>query len=458
MFMFAIFLLGISMIAFEDRVGVNKAATALLMCVALWSILIAGGRVDPTNEGFKAFLLANPLLQSQTEFVQGQQFLSARLVEHLGDVSTTLFFVLAALMIVETVDKYGGFKEMTSYLATGHKRSLLWTLTLSAFFFSALLDNLAAAIVLITVLSKLVPDKTDRMKYACMIVIACNAGGSWSPIGDVTTLILWQGGRISASHQMLHLILPALANLLVPVSLAHFFLFKKGAQLRALAPAQDDTLLAQLPPHARRNVFIIGVASLVLVPVYQIFLGIPAFLGAIIGLALLWLYTDLLFARHKEAIKAADNLHIVKLLHQTDFATILYFLGVLLSVAALQVSGLLATLGEKLTERIADMEILALIIGICSSFLDNVALVAASMGMYPIDASHALSPMAADGSFWTFLAYTAVTGGSLLIIGSATGVTVMGVEKIGFGYYLKRFTPLALLGYLAGAAVYFLIH
>lgn len=446
-----IFVLGILGIAFEEQIKINKTATALLTCVLLWAILLIDTSVASRTEGFLQYV-AHATGGGDTEV---SDYLSLRLTEHLGDVSGTLFFVLCSMVLVSTIDSYGGFKSVASIVATTNKRSLLWRVALASFFFSAFLDNLAASIVIIAVLRKLVPDTTDRMKYACMSIIACNAGGSWSPIGDVTTLLLWNNGRITPYYQIFHLIIPALISLVVPTILAHFFLFKKGVKLRQRPNVPEDEMYDILPHRARIVVFILGILSLMLVPIWQTFFDVPAFMGVIFGLVLVWIYTELMFSRYKKRLREATTLRMTEQLNNNaDLTTIFYFLGILMSVAALIEGGQLAAASTQVTKLIPSTGLLATIIGVLSSMLDNVALVAAVLGMYPVDASGALSPFVLNGSFWVFLAYCAVNGGSLLIIGSATGVTVMGLEGISFGYYLKRFSLLALSGYLAGALAY----
>lgn len=446
-----IFVLGILGIAFEEQIKINKTATALLTCVLLWAILLIDTSVASRTEGFLQYV-AHATGGGDTEV---SDYLSLRLTEHLGDVSGTLFFVLCSMVLVSTIDSYGGFKSVASIVATTNKRSLLWRVAFASFFFSAFLDNLAASIVIIAVLRKLVPDTTDRMKYACMSIIACNAGGSWSPIGDVTTLLLWNNGRITPYYQIFHLIIPALISLVVPTLLAHFFLFKKGVKLRQRPNVPEDEMYDILPHRARIVVFILGILSLMLVPIWQTFFDVPAFMGVIFGLVLVWIYTELMFSRYKKRLREATTLRMTEQLNNNaDLTTIFYFLGILMSVAALIEGGQLAVASTHVTKLIPSTGLLATIIGVLSSVLDNVALVAAVLGMYPVDASGALSPFVLNGSFWVFLAYCAVNGGSLLIIGSATGVTVMGLEGISFGYYLKRFSLLALSGYLAGALAY----
>lgn len=459
-----IFVLGIVGIALEDKIRVNKAAIALFMAISMWLILMLDAYnifIDHGSPLFHHFIANNPEVASLPIHEQFVHFISdTNIVYHLGNVSETLFFVMCSMLIVDIIDKHGGFRSMAGYLATVNKRKLLWNISITTFFFSALLDNLAAAIVIMAILRKLVPDRTDRLKYACMVVIAANAGGCWSPIGDVTTILLWVGKNITAWHQISTLILPALVNLFVPLTIAHFWLFKKGSKLRI--PGEDDIEndIPDIPRHAQRTIFVIGVLSLALVPVFQIVTGLPPFLGVLTGLTILWIYTDLMYSRVR--IKEVQKLRIPRLFSNVDLATVFFFLGILMSVGALETSGHLAIMSNFLDTHLHEPYLISFLIGILSSAIDNVALVAATIGMYPIaDVSAELSTYAqffvTDGGFWTFLAYCGVTGGSILIIGSATGVTVMGIEKISFMYYLKRFTPLALAGYLSGAGVYMLL-
>ena len=450
-----IFILGILAIAFEEQIKINKTATALLTCVLLWSILLINTDIASVTEGYQTWLKA--VSQVQPDELAVSDYLSFKLNHHLGDVSSTLFFVLCSMVLVNTIDSYGGFKSVAEIVVTENKRRLLWRVALASFFFSAFLDNLAAAIVIIAVLRRLVPDQTDRMKYACLSIIACNAGGSWSPIGDVTTLLLWNSGRITPYYQIFHLIQPSFFNMLEPTLLAHFFLFKKGVKLRKPSDVETDELMDILPRRARFIVLGLGIASLMLVPIWQTFFDVPAFMGVIFGLVLVWIYTELMFSAHKRRLREASSLRMTTLLNHSDLTTIFYFLGILMSVAALIEGGQLLIAAGHVSEAIPNTGILAVLIGVLSAMLDNVALVAAVLGMYPVDVSGAVTPFIVNGSFWVFLAYCAVTGGSLLIIGSATGVTVMGLEKISFGYYLKRFSLLALAGYIAGAIVYQLI-
>ena len=455
-----IFIGGIIAIALEDKIKINKAATALFMAISLWMILMFDAYnifVERSNPLFEEFLMQNPEMTNLPAKDQFINFITNRsIVYHLGNVAETLFFVMCSMLIVDIVDKHGGFRSVTGYIRTSNKRKLLWYISFATFFFSALLDNLAAAIVIMAVLRKLVPDRTDRLKYACMVIIAANAGGSWSPIGDVTTILLWVGKNVTAMHQISHVFIPALVNMLVPLSIAHFWLFKKDARLRVMSEEEAaDEFIPEIPNHSRRVIFVIGVLSLALVPVFQMLTNLPPFLGVLLGLVILWIYTDVMYSRLH--VHESEKLRITQLLPNIDLATIFFFLGILMAVGALETSGQLGIMSAYLDKHVHEPYLISFVIGALSSCVDNVA-----MGMYPIVQQTAdLAPYAqffvSDGGFWTFLAYCAVTGGSILIIGSATGVTVMGLEKIDFMYYTKRFSILALIGYICGAAVYMLL-
>ena len=287
-----IFVAGILAIALEDKIKINKAATALFMAISLWMILMFDAYnifVERSNPLFAEFLMQNPDMANLSAKDQFINFITNRsIVYHLGNVAETLFFVMCSMLIVDIVDKHGGFRAVTGYIRTSDKRKLLWYISFATFFFSALLDNLAAAIVIMAVLRKLVPDRTDRLKYACMVIIAANAGGSWSPIGDVTTILLWVGKNVTAMHQIVHVFVPALINMLVPLTIAHFWLFKKGSQLRVMSEEEAaDEFIPEIPTHSRRVIFIIGVLSLALVPVFQMLTNLPPFLGVLLGLVIL---------------------------------------------------------------------------------------------------------------------------------------------------------------------------
>ncbi len=379
----------------------------------------------------------------------GSRALPETMSQHLGDVSETLFFVMASMVIIDLVDVHGGFGVMIPIISTRNKRFFLWIIAFLTFFLSALLGNLATVIIIISLLRKIIPEAADRMIYACMVIIAANAGGSWSPIGDVTTLLLWTGKNISAGHQVVHVFPASLVMMLIPL-IVTTFMFKKNT---FIAPTCPDARKPRLSRHIRTRLLVIGLASFILVPVLQTRLGIPPFMTALAGVVALWVYTDILYSgKHNATIQ---KLRVDSTFSRIDMSTILFFLGILMSVAALRTGGQLADMSKFLDTHVGQPELISFILGLCSSFLDNVALVAGTIGMYPLAGSGAFM---SNGVFWTFLAYCAVTGGSILIIGSAAGVTVMGMEKIRFGYYLKRFSLLALLGYIGGAAVFLCLN
>jgi Na+/H+ antiporter NhaD/arsenite permease-like protein len=464
--MLIVFILGIIGIALEEKMRINKTAIALLMCIMLWLMLMFGAHtilVERENPGFAAFVksehIATLSIQEQiTNYLTEESF-----VPHLGDVAQILFFVMCALLIVHIVDKHGGFVAIARFIRTEKKRRLLWYIGFSTFFFSALFNNLAAAIILIAILRKLVPNKTDRIKYACVIILAANAGGSWSPIGDIATLLLWTEGNITPLHQISRLFLPALANLLVMLTITHFWLFKKNDVLRQKSElTRDDLYIEHIPHKSRITIFWIGISSLALVPVFQSLTHLPAFLCVLLGLVFLWIYTDLMYGKIND-IRDSSKLRIDKLSHAVDLPTILFFLGILMSVAALNVGGQLAMFADFLSKHIGHPYLINIVIGGVAPIMDNVALVAASIAMFPVqEASADLTPylhyFTVDGGFWTLLAYCAVAGGNILIFGSATGVAIMGMEKISFGYFLKRFTPLAIVGYFVGIGVFLLMN
>ncbi|MDR2499219.1 MAG: sodium:proton antiporter NhaD [Tannerellaceae bacterium] len=462
-----VFVAGIVCIAMEDKLHVNKAAIALVMAIVLWMLLMFDAYnifVSRGNEFFSNFLETNPDMVGLSHREQFIHFISNRaIIYNLGSVTETLFFVMSAMLIVDLVDKHGGFLPITEFIATTNKRKLLWMICITVFLFAPLLDNMAAAIVVMAVLRKLVIDRGDRLKYACMIVIAANAGGSFSPIGDVTTILLWVGKNTTPVHQITHLFMPALACMLVPLIIGTFVLFRKGEKLRAANYDERvvDEFIPTIPAQARITILSIGVLSLALVPVFQNLTNLPPFLGVLFGLAVLWFYTDIMYSRMRH-LRESRKMRVITLLPNVDLATIFFFLGILMSVGALETSGHLALMSGFLDKYIHQPYLISFVIGLMSSGVDNVALVAATMGMYPIQVGADLSEYAqnfvADGGFWTFLTYCGVTGGSLLIIGSATGVIVMGMEKVEFTYYIKRFSLLALAGYISGAIVYMMLH
>lgn len=425
--MTGIFLLGIILIAMEDRIGINKSAIALVMSASLWLIASFGGVPLYGEQGF---------------------------TQQLGDVSETLFFVMGALVIVELVDTHGGFRVISNRITTSKKRTLLYIVCILTFFISAMLDNIATAVIMIALLRKFVPTQRERWIYASMVIIAANAGGAFSPVGDVTTILLWTRGNLTPMHQIMTLFIPALISMLVPLFIVSRYFFKKDEPLDESVPIRiENANLPEVSRKSRLTILALGVGTMIMVPILQKWTALPPFMLIITGVAILWIYTDIMYGK-LSSMEEDEKLRVDNILSRIDMGTIMFFLGILMSVAALKVSGQLDIVGGFLETTISNPLLVSFTIGVMSSFVDNVALVAATQGMYPLAD---VGIYAANSEFWTFLAYTAVTGGSLLIIGSATGVTVMGLEKISFIYYLKRFSLIALAGYLAGAAAYLLI-
>jgi Na+/H+ antiporter NhaD/arsenite permease-like protein len=413
-----IFVLGYAAIAAEHTIRINKAASALITGILCWTV----------------FAL-NAADTHQPAHIAG---------EYLGELAGILFFLMGAMTIVELIDAHDGFEVITSGIKTTNKRKLVWIVGFLAFFLSAVLDNLTTTIVLLSMLRIIVPDKKDRLLFAGLVVIAANAGGAWSPIGDVTTTMLWIGGQITASSIILQTFLPSLVCFLVPA-----FIISRQVNGNAVRDEVDETQLTSTP-RERNIVFGVGLSSLLFVPVFKTITHLPPYMGVMLGLGAMWVITELIHHEKDEAEKGV--LSVNHALRKIDTPSILFFLGILLAIAALQATGTLTQLAGKLDTAIGNISIITLVIGLLSAIVDNVPLVAAAQGMYGLD------QYPTGHFFWEFLAYCAGTGGSCLIIGSAAGVAAMGLEKIEFFWYLKKIGWLALLGYLAGAGAFLLQH
>lgn len=411
-----LFILGYAAIAFEHQIRINKSASALITGVLCWTIyILMGNDAHLINEQF---------------------------TQHISEFSGILFFLMGAMTIVELIDAHDGFDVITSRIKTNDKRKLLWIIAIITFFLSAALDNLTTAIVMVSLLRKIIKDKEDRLLFIGIVIIAANAGGAWSPIGDVTTTMLWIGGQISAVNIIYKLFIPSLICLLIPLLILSFRL--KGNIIRPAV--KEDGSLYPTSKNERNVVFFLGLGVLVLVPVFKTITHLPPFMGVLGGLGLLWIVTEIIHSEKDDEDK--DVLSVVHALRRIDVPSILFFLGILIAIASLQSTGVLADLARYMDEKIGNLNIIVPLIGILSAIVDNVPLVAASMGMYDIN----IYPQ--DSYIWEFLAYCAGTGGSILIIGSAAGVAAMGMEKINFIWYLKKIAGLALLGYIAGAICY----
>ena len=427
-----VFVVGYICIATESLLKINKAAIALLMCVACWTLLMtAPGSFYPS-------IAPDGLLGHISEVIE----------HHLGDAAGTLFFLMGAMTIVEIVDSNGGFNFVRDALKTRSKRKLMWRVAFMTFFLSAILDNLTTSIVMIMVLRKLVQSRGDRLIYAALIVISANSGGAFSPIGDVTTIMLWIKGVITTQGVLTEIFIPSLVSMVIPAFILQYSLSGKFDKSQNL-PAAD---VSQFTKRQRDIIFWLGVGGLVFVPIFKTITHLPPFMGILLVLGVLWTVTEIFHHNTSEDDTMAKR--VSDLLSRIDLSTIMFFLGILMAVAVLQEIGVLTRLGEGLNETFNGNHYLVTgIIGVLSSIVDNVPLVAGCMGMYPVQP---VGDMAVDGIFWQLLAYCAGVGGSMLIIGSAAGVVVMGLEKITFGWYMKKITWIAFVGYLAGILCYWL--
>ena len=431
----AVFVIGYFFIAIESVTRINKAAIALLMFVGCWTLFM----IDPS-----AYL-------AQAVGDQTAQAVSAVIEHHLGSTATTLFFLMGAMTIVELVDQSGGFNFVRGMLRTSSKRSLLWRIAFLTFFLSAILDNLTTSIVMVMILRKLVSDQRDRFIYASLVIVAANSGGAFSPIGDVTTIMLWNKALVTAPGVIKEIFIPSLVSMLLPAYLLSLHL--KGELVYVDKEVQGCSQ-NELTERQRKLVFCIGVGGLIFVPIFKSITHLPPFVGILLVLGVLWTVTEL-FYRHLAhgGCHSGTQKRVSNMLSRIDMSTILFFLGILMAVACLEVIGVLTQLGTGLnTVFNGDHFLVTGIIGVLSSIVDNVPLVAGCMGMYPMAAA---GDFAQDGIFWQLLAYCAGVGGSMLIIGSAAGVVVMGLEKITFGWYMKHITWIVFVGYLAGILCYY---
>ncbi len=428
--MIAVFVLGYLAIALEHPIKIDKAASALFTGMVIWVILVFSSH--------------------------GAHEANESLVHHLFDISSILFFLLGAMTIVEVVDTHNGFSIITDRIKTRDPVRLAWIIGFVTFFLSAALDNLTTSIVMISLLRKLVPDQKTRWLFGGLIIIAANAGGAWSPIGDVTTTMLWIKGQLpDAAGFIKNLLLPSLATLIIPLIILTFSLRKSKL---VIAPKVDqelsqEELKLQATRQERLRVFLLGIGGLLFVPFFKQITHLPPFMAMMFSLSVLWISTEIM--HRKKPSDFRSKMSVLHILRRIDTASILFFLGILMAVAGLQEAGHLAQLAMALDQSIGNIYGINILIGLLSAIIDNVPLVAAAQGMYEIAET---GPFAANGNFWDFLAYCAGTGGSCLIIGSAAGVAVMGLEKIDFIWYLKKISFLALAGYFAGAGVYLLMH
>lgn len=451
-----IFVVGYILIALEHPLKVDKTATALVLGMLLWILYALGsGSIVPvvSGEHFQRFLADNPSLAGESTAHQALEYvLNIDIIEHLGDITQTLLFLIGAMTIVELIDVHGGFRVITDRINTRNKRKLLWIIAFTTFFMSAILDNLTTSIVMILLLRKLISDKQERWLYAGAIVLAANSGGAWSPIGDVTTIMLWVKGNVTAPTLLSYVLLPSLVSMIVPILLISR---KLKGELESQQPFVTEN--RYISRTERNTIFYLGVGGLIFVPVFKSITHLPPFVGILLVLGVLWIFTEIFY--NSKMLESAKELRLPKVVSRIDMPSILFFLGILMAVAVLQATGILAEMAGYLDREIHNVYLINVILGICSSIVDNVPLVAGVMGMYPVadpGATGYAANFVIDGTFWELLSYCAGVGGSLLIIGSAAGVIAMGLEKISFGWYLKNFTWLALIGYLSGVGVYLL--
>jgi Na+/H+ antiporter NhaD/arsenite permease-like protein len=435
-----VFCVGYLFIALESVTKVNKAAVALLMFVVCWTLFM----IDPGSylPGFSGQELINKA--------------GTAITEHLGDTSTTLFFLMGAMTIVEIVDQNGGFNWVRGVMKSKGKRTLLWRIAFLTFFLSAILDNLTTSIVMIMILRKLVKEHKDRIIYASLVIIAANSGGAFSPIGDVTTIMLWNKGVITALGVLSEITIPSIVSMVIPAFILQYSLHGDLEDIDS-PDAPVETEEQELGHRQRAAVFCIGVGGLMFVPVFKGITGLPPFVGIMLVLSVLWIATELFYRNLSTSYEThGTKKRVVNLLHRIDMSTILFFLGILMAVASLEQTGVLTSIGKGLNIAFdGNHYAVTGIIGVLSSIVDNVPLVAGCMGMYPVAPT---GDMAVDGIFWQLLAYCAGVGGSMLIIGSAAGVVVMGLEKITFGWYMKHVSWIAALGYLGGIFCYWIMR
>lgn len=430
----AVFCIGYLLIAIESVTKINKAAIALLMFVFCWTLFM----IDPGE--YIAGAVGEMKALAVSEVME----------KHLGSTATTLFFLMGAMTIVELVDQNGGFNFVRDMLKTRSKRKLLWRIAFMTFILSAVLDNLTTSIVMVMILRKLVESKKDRLIYAALVVISANSGGAFSPIGDVTTIMLWNKGLVTAAGVIMEIFIPSLVSMLVP---AYILSLSLNGKLEVSDFSQNERVDNHLTEVQRKTVFFLGVGGLVFVPIFKTITHLPPFVGILLILGLLWTITEIFYANLAlPEEQGGMQKRVTNMLSRIDMGTILFFLGILMAVACLETIGALELLGDGLNTTFnGNYYLVTGIIGVLSSIVDNVPLVAGCMGMYPVAAT---GDMAVDGIFWQLLAYCAGVGGSMLIIGSAAGVVVMGLEKISFGWYMKKITWIAFVGYLAGILIY----
>lgn len=440
-----IFVIGYVAIALEHPLRINKAASALLTAVLCWTFYAWNvGSMIPQGNIPSWFVESLPGTHSSDHAQLALEYLlEGQLAKSLGEVSGVLFFLLGAMTIVELVDAFEGFSIITNRIRASSRIQLLWIVSLITFFLSSVLDNLTTTIVMISLVRKLVAERETRLFFAGMIVCAANAGGAWTVIGDVTTTMLWIAGKISTIQVMVRLIIPSLVCLIVPLVFLSWSM--KGAIDRPLV--DEDRSKKNLTPGQQQLMFYLGIGGLLFVPIFKMVTHLPPYMGMLFSLSVIWIVSEIVRRDLDEYTKSST--HVIEILKRVDSSAILFFLGILMAINCLSATGVLQTVANQLDMHVGNLNLIAILIGLVSSVVDNVPLVAAGIKMYPFEMDH---------PFWQFLGYTAGTGGSCLIIGSAAGVAAMGMEKIDFLWYFRKISPWALIGYLSGAGVYVLIE
>ncbi|MBT1704662.1 sodium:proton antiporter NhaD [Chryseosolibacter indicus] len=449
----AVFVIGYVLIALEHSIKINKTATALLTGVLCWTLFVISSPTENLllSKHFKEFV---SLLKDEagTEKVETysqsevfNHFVSHELSHHLGSISEILFFLLGAMTIVELIDAHHGFRFITEKIKTKNPKVLLWIVCWVSFFLSGVLDNLTTTIVMVSLVRKLVTDRERRLLFIGMIIIAANAGGAWTPMGDVTTTMLWIGGQVSTFNIMKGLLLPSMVTLLLPLLYLSLTMKNNSAQV-----VEERSQKSEVVVGGGKLMLILGIGLMLGVPVFKVITHLPPYIGMMAGLGIMWVVSELIHPKLDEVSRKKYT--AAGALSRIDVPSVLFFLGILLAVSALESMLVLQRFSEYLAESIGNQTIIIALIGILSAIVDNVPLVAASMGMY------SLETYPTDHFIWEYLAYCAGTGGSILIIGSAAGVAAMGMEKIDFIWYVRKISLLALLGYAGGAGLYVLLH
>lgn len=462
--MIVAFVIGYILIAIEHKTDINKAAVSVTLGMILWVMYVytGGDVISGVNaESFKLFISTHPEYAELPLAKQCIKFISEnQIIHYLGEHVQIIFYLIGAMTIVELVDVHGGFNCITDRITTRNKRKLLWIISIITFFMSSILDNLTTAILMAMLLRKIVFDKQERWLFCGMVIISANSGGAWTPMGDVTTIMLWINENVTTLALITELLLPSLVSMIVPLIFFTFCLPNASTKAPSSTPVQ--MAISKITDGERMMIFSIGIAGLLFIPIFKAITGLPPFMGVMLSLGLIWVVIELMYNRRKDIPRASQH-RITDVFARIDLSTILFFLGILMAVSALQAVGVLGEVSKYLDHKVHNVYIIDTIIGLLSSIVDNVPLVAGAMGMYetltPEAVKLAAEPAYAalyvqDGIFWQLLAYCAGVGGSILIIGSAAGVVVMGIEKITFGWYFRRISFAAALGYFAGIGTY----